>query len=119
MDNYEFKDMNEILLKSWNTLDSYIVDILETKVNYRTLLKCYKLPLEFVSRYQYKFRFRDILKYQILTTEELIILFKMYNIKVNDVECYLGEIYSYQLATIDNDTIDRVKMLLELTGDIS
>lgn len=105
-------------MNNYKDMDIVLLTCVQRKVNYKSLVENYKLPLDFIEMYHDFFNLEHILTYQILTIEEIVRIFKIYEIDVKKVDKYEYYLFTHQLPTIDEDIVDRIKMMLELTDNI-
>jgi len=111
-------EYNDIFMNNYKILDGDLLACLQYKVNFKSLVENYKLPLDLIETFSGYFNLEQILTYQILTIEEIVRIFKIYEIDVKKVDKYEYYLFIHQLPTIDKDIIDRIKMMLELTDNI-
>lgn len=110
--NSEYQD---IFINNYKDITGSLKDTLIDKVNFHSLCENYKLPLDLIEEYKRHFRLTTLLKNQILNVEEIVRLFKIYEVSVDDVQDYYFELFVHQLPNIDSDIVERIEMMLELT----
>ena len=111
-------EYNDIFISNYKEYSDDYLHCLTRKVSFKSLIQNYKLPLDLIERYLNYFDLEEILTHQILNIEEIVMLFKIYEVDVKQVDKFEYYILMYQLPNVDSDIMERIKMMLELTNDI-